>query len=128
MGRNKTPTAVLEAKGSFIRHPERERPDEPTTDRLLGPPPDWMTPEQKRVWEQLASEALPGVLFESDRMLFSLMVRLATKLLGNKDMMASEMSMLITLGSKFAMNPADRSRVTIDAPKDSSLQIFLQRQ
>jgi hypothetical protein len=30
MGRNNTPTAILDARGSFIKHPERARPGDPT--------------------------------------------------------------------------------------------------
>jgi hypothetical protein len=40
-------------------------------------------------------------------------------------MMASETAQMITLSSKFAMNPADRSKVNVEKPKSSSLSLFL---
>jgi hypothetical protein len=40
-------------------------------------------------------------------------------------MMAAELAQLITLSSKFAMNPADRSKVSVEQPKKSSLALFL---
>src|SRR5271170_4407135 len=114
MGRNNTPTAILDAKGSFLNHPERARPNEPTSDKPLGDPPSWMTKKEKVVWQELAAQALPGVVLESDRLQFALMVKLATKLYNKKELRVGEMSTLITLGSKFAMNPADRSKVVVE--------------
>ena len=127
MGRNKTPTAILEARGAFIANPSMRRPNEPKSDKPIGGPPAWMTKEEKKVWRQLAKQALPGVLRESDRMLFALMVRLAAKLQANETLRVGEMATLITLGSKFAMNPADRSRVVVEKPAESSLSKFLSR-
>jgi phage terminase small subunit len=127
MGRNKTPTAILDASGAFIQNPSRKRPNEPITDRPLGKPPKWLTKDEKKVWKELAKQALPGVIFESDRLQFALMVRLATKLYKNEQLKSSEMSLMITLGSKFAMNPADRSRVVVEKPKESPLEKFLRR-
>lgn len=126
MGRNFTPTAILDARGAFLQgaNPARKRPNEPRTDKPLGSPPSWMSKEEKKVWKELAKQALPGVLMQSDRLQFSLLVRIATKLYGNLEMRSSEMSLLVSLGSKFAMNPADRSRVSVEAPKESALTKF----
>jgi len=127
MSRNPTPTAILETRGAFIKHPEREkaRESEPVSDRPLGLAPEWMTPDEKEVWIQLASELAPGVAFESDRTMFAFMVRLATKLSHNQPMMAAEMNLLVTLGAKFAMTPADRTKVTVEKPQESALEKFL---
>jgi phage terminase small subunit len=127
MGRNKTPTAILDAKGSFLKHPDRARPKEPVSDKPLGSAPKWLSKEEKKVWKELAKQALPGVVLESDRMLFALMVRLANKLYTNQEMRVGEMSTLITLGSKFAMNPADRSKVVVEKPAESVLDKFMAR-
>jgi hypothetical protein len=74
----------------------------------------------------MVKRSCPGVLFESDRDHFEMCVRLCTKMRYRFDQMtAAEMSQFISLGSRFAMTPADRSRVTVAAAPKSSLQSFL---
>jgi hypothetical protein len=122
----RTPTALLEAKGSFVEHPARARPSEPTNTHPLGSPSPQLSLVEKRVWRDMVKRACPGVLFESDRDHFELCVRLCTKMRYNFDKMnAAEMSQFISLGSRFAMTPADRSRVTVAAAPKSNLQSFL---
>ena len=127
MSRNFTPTSILDAKGAFIRHPERSRPNEPQSDRPLGSPPKGMSDEEKKIWKQLAKECLPGVVKQSDRTAFTLLVKLATKLYNNEEMRVGEMAVMISLCSRFALTPADRSKVAIEQPKESALQEFLTR-
>jgi phage terminase small subunit len=129
MGRNPTPTAILDARGGFINRPSRERPDEPSTAgrRPLGPPPSYLSAEEKKVWKRLAKEMLPGVAFASDRTAFELLTRLTAKLRAGQMSKSSDMATLITLCSRFAMTPADRSRVVAEQPKESSLSKFLSR-
>jgi hypothetical protein len=74
MGRTHTPTAILEAKGSFIHNPQLKRPNEPRTSKPLGPPLKWLSPDEKVVWKDLAKQALPGVLMFSDRAAFEMLV------------------------------------------------------
>jgi phage terminase small subunit len=127
MGRNNTPTAILDAKGSFIKHPDRKRTGEPSTDRPLGPPPKWLSKEEKIVWKDLAKQSLPGVLMFSDRNMFELLVVFTAQFRSRAPMTSSDRAMMITLSSKFALTPADRSKVTVDKPKDSKLDTFLKR-
>ena len=125
MGRARTPTAILDAKGGFITHKNRQRPNEPTVDRPIGSAPKWMSKDEKKVWKELAGQSCPGVLMVSDRLIFAVLVRLSAKFQSNQPMMASETAQMITLSSKFAMNPADRSKVSVEKPKSSSLSLFL---
>lgn len=123
----RTPTAILDARGSFINHPGRKRPNEPFTNRPIGPPPNFLKPAEKKVWKQLVKQALPGVLMESDRLMFSVLVRLANRHYTGAPMMVGEIAQLITLSGKFALNAADRAKVQIDQPKKSNLAIFLEK-
>ena len=125
MGRHRIPTSIQDAKGAFLKDPQRKRPNEPGTDRPIGNPPTYLSKPEKKVWKQLAAQALPGVLMESDRLLFAVLVRLANKFYTGAAMMASETSQMIQLSSKFAMNPADRSKVSVEKPKQSGLSLFL---
>jgi hypothetical protein len=66
------------------------------------------------------------VAFASDRNAFELMVRLTHMMRMEIILMkAADRSALISLWSRFGMTPADRSRVSVEAPKDSALTKFL---
>jgi hypothetical protein len=125
MGRNNTPTAILDAKGAFLVNPQRARPDEPKGDRPLGSPPKYLTADEKKIWKELAKEILPGVAFQSDRTAFELLVRLTHKMRTNQMTKTSDMTTLISICSRFAMTPADRSRVSVEKQKESGLSKFL---
>jgi hypothetical protein len=87
-----------------------------------------MSKAEKATWKELASQVLPGVVFASDRLMFALMVRLATMLCCNQPMSGVEMGTLVSLGSRFALTPADRSKVTVEKPRESSLDAFIKKQ
>ena len=132
MARNRTPSAILDARGAFLQNPQRARKNEPTTDRPISASPpaylrDCLSDEEKKVWKLLVKQALPGVLCESDTTLFLSMVRLTAKLYYNPPLMVGEIAQLTSLGSKFAMSPADRSKVTVEKPAQSSLSKFLEQ-
>jgi phage terminase small subunit len=129
MGRNPTPKAILDARGGFINRPSRERPDEPSTENKepLGSPPSYLSLEEKKVWKRLAKELLPGVAFASDRSMFAELVVLTTMFETRQPMKAAERSLRFALAARFAMTPADRSRVVAEKPKESSLSKFLSR-
>jgi hypothetical protein len=124
---HRQPTAILEAKGAFIAQPGRARPLEPTTDRPIGDAPEYMSEAEKKVWAELVAQSCPGVLFESDRLMFAVLVRLATKFQSGKEMKIMETNQMMSLSGKFAMNPADRSKVNVEKPKTSSLSLFLMK-
>ena len=130
MGRNKTPTAILDAKGAFILHPERRNDGEPETDRPLGPPPKYLSAAHKKIWKEVAKRCLPGVVTESDRDAFEMMIRLTYDMRNDSvdhPFTGVQRGNLIALWSRFAMTPADRSRVTVDKPKESKLSAFMKR-
>jgi phage terminase small subunit len=125
MGHNRIPTAILDARGSFINRPSRVRPAEPSTDKPIGPPPKWLAKEEKQVWKDLVKQALPGVLMYSDRGAFELLVRLTSKLRKGNMTKSSDMGMFISLCSRFAMTPADRSKVAVESKPKSKLEKFM---
>jgi hypothetical protein len=127
MGRNKTPTAILDAKGAFIVNPQRARPDEPKSKKPLGKAPKYLSDDLRALWKDIAKRLAPGVATESDRDAFELLVRLTYDMRHDILMKAADRGTLISLWSRFAMTPADRSRVTVEKPKDSALDAFLRR-
>lgn len=82
MGRPRTPTAVLEAKGAFGKNPQRGvvRAHEPRTNGPIGAPPSYFDAFHKAAWKELVDESPKGVLAKSDRKHLELTVRLLCKM------------------------------------------------
>ena len=122
---NHKPTAILDAKGSFISHPELKRTAEPTTDKPLRDPPVRLSADLKTLWHELAGQVLPGVAKCSDRVAFELLVKLTDRLHNDELTNTAQMTQLISLCSRFGMTPADRAKLSVDAPQESALSKFL---
>ena len=110
MSRTRTPTAALELRGSFKKHPERarERADEPRPTAPLGEPPDLLTHDEQGVWREMAAEGF--WLTGADRF----MVEVAVKLMslhraGTID--NPQRSLLIGTLSKLGFGPTERSKI-----------------
>lgn len=126
MSRPRIPTEMLDARGSFIAQPSREkaRAGEPITDRPLGDPPERLDADCKAVWVEIADQLAPGVACVSDRQMFEVLVRLVVKLRAGK-IRIMELSCLISLCGRFGMTPSDRSKVTVNAEPSNALTRFL---
>lgn len=128
MGRNRTPSLILEAKGAFIHDPQRARPKEPSGGRPLPKKPSeylQMSEEEVKLWKQLHKRLLPGVAFESDELFFADLVRLTLMWIKREPMMAAERTYRSSLGSRFAMTPADRSKVSVEKEPDDEFDQFM---
>ena len=119
MGLNRTPTAILEARGSFISHKNRKdaRAGEPVVTKKLGSPPKTLTDEQKQTWREFAKMVPAGVATYSDRCAVEIVVCAMVKFRAGT-ITGAERSQLTSLLSRFGLTPADRSRVVATlAPK-----------
>lgn len=69
MARPRTPTTVLELRGSFKKDPQRkkERENEPVVTEPLGPPSEFLTDRAKEIWDEIVDECPDGVLNKSHR-------------------------------------------------------------
>ena len=126
MGRNPTPTAILETRGSFIQNPSRKRPDEPTTTQPLGPAREHLSHDEQDIWNEVSQQLLPGVGKISDRIAFEALVILIAKMRAGT-LKAVELMSVVSLCARFGMTPADRSKIVVEQPKKSSLDSFLNR-
>ena len=127
MSRQRVPTEMLDSRGSFIANPSRQkdRAYEPVSDEPLGEPPTRLDTETQTIWREIEDELPAGVLKKSDRQLFEILCRLIGKLRAGK-IRIMELSALISLCSKFAMSPSDRSKVAVNAEPSNALTRFLQ--
>jgi phage terminase small subunit len=109
MARPRKPTALLEAKGSFDRDPARRRKD-PVTTGELGPAPAHLDIDQKKVWRELSALLPIGVARNADRFSFELIVSLMYRQ-RTEGLSGSELSSLVSLLSKFGLDPSNRAKV-----------------
>ena len=119
MGLNRTPTAILEASGSFINHKNRKaaRAGEPVVTKRLGSPPKTFTDEQKTLWHEFAKIVPPRVATYADRWAVEIVVCAMAKFRADT-ITGAERAQLTSLLSRFGLTPADRSRVVATlAPK-----------
>lgn len=127
MPKPRIPTAILEARGSFQKHPERKRAraGEPKVAGDLGEAPTSMNVEEAQIWKELASLLAPGVAGSSDRCAFEELVRLKAGS-RRRDLNAAEQGLLLSYLVKFGMTPCDRSRICVDpGNRRDALDAFL---
>jgi phage terminase small subunit len=117
MSRPRIPTEMLDARGSFIAQPSREK-------ARAGDPPERLDGDCKAVWVEIADQLAPGVACVSDRQMFEVLVRLVVKLRAGK-IRIMELSCLISLCGRFGMAPSDRSKVAVNAEPSNALTRFL---
>ena len=120
-GRPRKPTAILEASGAFLRHPERRRAREmePKPSSPLGQPPKRLPREQKCIWRELLSQITPGIAKISDRLLFEVLVVLTSRFREGRAT-PTELRLITSIATKFGLSPADRSRVAVSEDEFSS--------
>jgi hypothetical protein len=129
MARPRKPTAVLEASGAFINHPNRKRPHEPKPVGELGDPPETLSQTERLLWLEIAADLPPGVGTNADRKSFEIMVCLMNQFRQSRRITGAELSQLTGLFGRFGMTPADRSKVKVsnDNAQDP-LEAFLGQQ
>jgi hypothetical protein len=126
MARPRTPTALLETRGSFRRHPDRlrKREGEPKPSMLpLGDPPESFDEAHLTAWKDIVRCAPTGVLTQYDELIVELGARLLVKVRSagcGAAVLGQYRGLLASLG----LTPADRSRVKVARPLGNSKNPF----
>ena len=116
MGRHRTPTNVLDARGSFVTHPtrKRERDGEPVPNDKLGAPPKYFDAAQKSAWRELVKITPDGVLGDSDRWIVEIASTLMAEFRENPPKFnAAKLGRLETIMARIGLSPADRAKISI---------------
>lgn len=119
MARPRTPTNVLDARGSFKKHPERKRQDADSVGPLSAAP-DHINGPVLNAWNEIARCAPLDVLTDSDRISLELAANLLAQFRADPtEFAAAKLVRLEALLGKFGMTPADRAKVggKKEAPK-----------
>jgi len=124
MGRNRVPTSILEARGSFEQNPQRRRKD-PTVRGGLGRCPDFLKPDEKQAWREIVKQVPERVLAVSDRILVETTARLVAKQRRDPEFSSRLCALLISCLSKLGLTPADRSKVSqLPPPEDDDVEKY----
>lgn len=111
MARPRTPTNVLEMRGSFKKHPERKRADAEASGPLDGAP-DHISGAVLIAWNEISGSAPLDVLTNSDRISLELAANLLSQFRNDPlEFPAAKLVRLEALLGKFGMTPADRAKV-----------------
>lgn len=123
MGRPRTPSNILELRGSFDKDPQRRRED-PKVDIGLGEAPPYFDDEERAIWEEIADSAPQGVLAKSDRLCIEMLVPLVLQLRQRGPMKAAERSFMLSTLTRIGCTPADRSKVARPVESDEQIDIW----
>jgi hypothetical protein len=116
MPRPRLPTAIHEAKGSYIHDPQRRREAEPLAKGPIGAPPARLNAEQKNAWYELLEILPDGVATLECRWALERLARLMVKSWADNTA-AWEESLIRSYMAGFGMTPADRAKVHVKPQK-----------
>ncbi len=118
MPQKRTPTKVLEMRGSFKDHPDRKRKraKEPKyTQPMPMRPPDHLLSREKKIWKELMDAMPQGVIEVYDQVVFETLVKLFARFRTTRaGITGAELSLMIRCASLLGMSPVDRSRVIVE--------------
>jgi hypothetical protein len=119
---NIKPSAVNEISGSYVRHPERRRPNEPNTGRGIGPAPASLSPKQRETWDEIVGNCAAGVFQSSDRAAVEVLAVMLTQFrAGRAKFTTSRLSVMIGLMGRCGMDPVSRTKVGVP-PRDGKAE------
>ncbi len=124
MGRPRVPTNILKLRGSAKKHPDRmrKRENEPVNNHPIGKPPRFLTAIEKKTFNEIVKFSIDGVLGEADRIGVEMAARLLVKCRDIEEpASAAEQNLLYKYLSQFGFLAADRSKLSIPAPKKKNI-------
>ena len=126
MGKPRTATAILEARGAFKNHPERKRKNEPKPAAAFPVrAPTRLTQEQKACWRQIVNITPPGVLANSDQLIVEVASCLLAEYRANpNEMVTARITRLTSELGKLGLSPSDRAGLEIPSTKPNRFDEF----
>lgn len=80
----------------------------------LGAPPKTFSDQEKAAWREIAKNATPGTLGNSDRIAVEIAVKMLVRFRSGIYTKASEVAVLISMLSRLGMTPTDRTKLVAD--------------
>ena len=119
MGRPRTPTNVLEARGAFRRNPQRRRDGQPEVREPLGSPPESLSGASLVAWNEITRTAPIGVLTEADRLAVEACAHLVAEFRADPVAFhAAKVARMVALLGTFGMTPSDRAKISLPKSRE----------
>lgn len=119
MATHRTPTKVLETRGSFVNRPARQRKKEPKPKGPISGPPKHLTAAQRRTWKYLVDLTPLGVLMASDAPAFETLVFLFSAFRDDPvNFTSRNYGTLLSLFGRFGYTPADRAKLEVEQEEE----------
>lgn len=114
MTRKHTPE-MAKLTGAAKKNPQRYRKVAPKSKYDIGPPPEYFSKEQKKIWAEVVKYGLPGQLTGSDRFHLESTVQLLDEMRHppSYGFTSANRSLLVSCLAKLGMNPQDRNRLGV---------------
>jgi hypothetical protein len=112
MARPRTPTAILELRGSFLRNPNRKkaRKNEPLVTTPLPSPPTYLTSATAATWQEMKRYGY--WLTSADRCLVEIASTFVARYRVN-ELKSGDISLLIALLGKIGFSPKERGALNL---------------
>lgn len=121
MARPRTPSNVLELRGAYKKNPNRAWPNEPKPNAPFGDCPDRLDQGEREAWGEIVSQCCPGVLTAADRLTVEMAARLLAELWEvGREFKDARFGRLQSLLGSIGMNPADRSKISVQPVKTAN--------
>lgn len=119
MGRARTASNILDAKGAFKKDPQRKRINEPTvTDPFPKTPPAVLTAKEKKCWKEIVKAAPAGVLTAADVLIVEVIAVLLSEFRTDREYFtAARLTRLTTEMGKIGLSPSARASLSVEKPK-----------
>lgn len=112
--RPRTPTKILELRGSFKKDPQRKRHNEPQGCGEVGKAPEYFTDVEKAIWDEIVTTSPPGVITGTDAHNVELCAVLLAQFRADRVNFApTRMAQLVRLMSLLGRTPSDRSKLSV---------------
>lgn len=120
----RTPSKVLEARGTFAHNPDRKREDF-ASGAFDKSPPSYFKELQIDAWNDIVEVLPDSVLQATDGIIVELAARLVSRFraIDDADITMAQVAQIRTALATLGMTPADRSRVS--AKKTTPANAFL---
>ena len=117
MARPRKPSPVLKVIGSYDKHPERKRENEPEGVGLFpSEPPKHLSAEIQVTWQEIVAVVPLGVLTGSDKFIVELCAGLLAELRRDPhEMLAARLTQLRVALGALGLTPSDKSKLSIPA-------------
>lgn len=118
MARHKTPSNILDLKGSYKTHPERKNDEEPEGLPLNSTPPEYFDAEHIKHWNDLISRVPAGVATDSDYYLLVIGAAILSEIEETQGHLPNErIAKFVTISAKLGLTPSDRAGLKVPQKK-----------